>query len=65
MPFAELVVVILICLIGFLILAIIIRYGVDTSKTSRKLAELVNEVKLLRTEIHKLKAKEHIVDERV
>lgn len=65
MQFAELAVVLLLCLIAFLLLAVIVRYGVDSSKTSKRLADLVNEVKLLRAEINKLKAKEHIVDERV
>lgn len=63
-------VVLLLCLIGFLIVAAVVRYGVDSSKTSKKIEDLINEVHYLRTEMNKQNNNKqddnrHIIDEKV
>jgi hypothetical protein len=65
MEIAGILVVILLWMIGFFILVAIIRYGVDTSKTSKKMDYLINEVLALKTELKKLKETKHIIDERI
>ncbi|MDQ0657816.1 hypothetical protein [Paenibacillus sp. W2I17] len=64
-------VVSLICLIVVLIFAAIVRYAIDSSKTSKKLDVLIKEVHYLKTEIKKLQhhkqqdGSKHIIDEKV
>lgn len=65
MEVAGIFVFLLIGLVGFLLLAAIVRYGVDSSKTSKKIDYLVNEVRTLRTEVNKLKDTKNIIDERI
>ncbi|MEO2214550.1 hypothetical protein ABGV40_27140 [Paenibacillus amylolyticus] len=61
----------LISIIVVLIFAAIIRYAVDSSKTSKKLDELIKEVHYLKTEIKKQQHhkqqddSKHIIDEKV
>lgn len=63
-------VVLLLCLIGFLIVAAVVRYGVDSSKTSKKIEYLINELHYLRLEMNKQNNNKqddnrHIIDEKV
>lgn len=48
--------------IVLLILTAIIRYAIDSSKTSRKMDQLVDEIRILRRE---LKQQSHIIDKKV
>jgi hypothetical protein len=53
-------------LVGLLILIVIIRYAIDSSKTSTKFDELLDEVRMLRKEIKDQDNKrKHIIDERI
>lgn len=66
----DLFVMILWTLISLLVLAAVIRYAIDSSKTSKKLTELVEEVQYLRKEIKKQNENNkiennHIIDKRV
>jgi len=60
-----------VCIIVVLIVAAVVRYAVDSSKTSRKLDLLMKEVRDLRVEVRRLQhAKEqednkYIIDEKV
>ncbi|KAA8785421.1 hypothetical protein ABIE27_003783 [Paenibacillus sp. 4624] len=59
-----------ICIIIVLIVAAVVRYAVDSSKTSRKLDLLMKEVHDLRTEVRRLQHtkqqdSKHIIDEKV
>jgi len=70
MEVAGAFVVLLLCFISFLIVAAVVRYAVDSSKTSKKLGDLISEVHYLRTEIkkqnnNKQDDKKHIIDEKV
>ncbi|ETT38055.1 MULTISPECIES: hypothetical protein [Paenibacillus] len=71
MEFYGALVVSLICLIVVLIFAAIVRYAIDSSKTSKKLDVLIKEVHYLKTEIKKLQhhkqqdGSKHIIDEKV
>lgn len=59
----ELVVLsIVIWLISLLILIAVIRHAVDSSRTSRRLDDLIDEIKLLRKDIRENKA---IIDKRI
>lgn len=71
MEFYGALVVSLICLIVVLIFAAIVRYAIDSSKTSKKLDVLIKEVHYLKTEIKKFQhhkqqdGSKHIIDEKV
>ncbi|WP_340019728.1 hypothetical protein [Paenibacillus sp. FSL H3-0457] len=71
MEFYGALVVSLICLIVVLIFAAIVRYAIDSSKTSKKLDVLIKEVHYLKTEIKKQQhhkqqdGSKHIIDEKV
>jgi hypothetical protein len=47
---------------GMLVLAMVIRYAIDSSKTSRKLDLLADEIRMLRRE---LKEKPHHIDTQI
>lgn len=49
-------------IISILIIIIVIRHSIDSSKTSRKLDILIDEIRSLRKEI---KDHKHIIDKRV
>ncbi|CAM4480406.1 hypothetical protein [Paenibacillus tarimensis] len=53
--------------VSILILILVIRYAVDSSNTSKKVARLSDEVKMLRSELREAKKsmKTNIIDERV
>ena len=70
MEIAGAFVVLLLCFIAFLIVAAVVRYAVDSSKTSKKLEDLISEVHYLRTEIKKQNKnkeddKKYKIDEKV
>ncbi|MCD9025454.1 hypothetical protein [Cohnella silvisoli] len=70
MEVAGIFVILLLCLIAILIVAAVVRYAVDSSKTSKKLGDLITEVQYLRNEIRKQNdnkkiENKHIIDERV
>jgi len=71
MEFFWALIVSLISFIVVLIIAAIIRYAIDSSKTSQKLDVLIKEVQFLKTEIKKQQSKKqqddskHIIDEKV
>ncbi|MGO4730530.1 hypothetical protein [Paenibacillus sp. 2KB_22] len=71
MEFFWALIISLISIIVVLIIAAIIRYAVDSSKTSKKLDELIKEVHYLKTEIKKQQNhkqqddSKHIIDEKV
>lgn len=71
MEFYGALVVSLICLIVVLIFAAIVRYAIDSSRTSKKLDVLIKEVHYLKTEIKKQQhhkqqdGSKHIIDEKV
>ncbi|RPK29547.1 hypothetical protein [Paenibacillus xylanexedens] len=71
MEFIWAIVISLISIIVVLIIAAIIRYAVDSSKTSQKLDLLIKEVHYLKTEIKKQQHhkqqddSKHIIDEKV
>ncbi|OMF67962.1 hypothetical protein MKY66_07945 [Paenibacillus sp. FSL R5-0766] len=71
MEFYGALVVSLISFIVVLIFAAIVRYAIDSSKTSKKLDVLIKEVHYLKTEIKKLQhhkqqdGSKHIIDEKV
>ncbi|MBY0202364.1 hypothetical protein [Paenibacillus cucumis (ex Kampfer et al. 2016)] len=59
-----------VCIISVLIVAAVVRYAVDSSKTSRKLDLLMKEVRNLRAEVRGLQHtkgqdSQHIIDEKV
>ncbi|RAI97404.1 hypothetical protein DET54_105368 [Paenibacillus pabuli] len=67
--FGALIALIL-CFIVFLIVAAVIRYAIDSSKTSKRLEDLIKEVHYLRTEIKKQNNNKqgdnkYIIDEKV
>ncbi|MGW7160652.1 hypothetical protein [Paenibacillus taichungensis] len=60
----------ILCFIVFLIVAAVIRYAIDSSKTSKRLEDLIKEVHYLRTEINKQNNNKqgdnkYIIDEKV
>jgi hypothetical protein len=59
LPILGLIVLTLIILIA------IIRYAIDSSKTSRKFDNLLFEVQMLRKELNMLNNKKHIIDKRI
>lgn len=71
MEFIWALVISLICLIVVLIFAAIVRYAIDSSKTSQKLDVLIKEVHYLKTEIKKQQNNKqqddskHIIDVKV
>ncbi|MGE6664148.1 hypothetical protein [Paenibacillus xylanexedens] len=71
MEFIWALVISIISLIVVLIVAAIVRYAIDTSKTSKKLDMLIKEVHYLKTEIKKQQqhkqqdGSKHIIDEKV
>lgn len=71
MEFLGALVVSLISFIVVLIFAAIVRYAIDSSKTSKKLDLLIKEVHYLKTEIKKQQHhkqqddSKHIIDEKV
>jgi hypothetical protein len=52
-------------IVGFLILVAVIRYAIDSSKTSKKFDDLIVEVQMLRKEINNQNNKKHIIDKRI
>jgi hypothetical protein len=52
-------------IVGFLILVAVIRYAIDSSKTSKKFDDLLFEVQMLRKEINNQNNKKHIIDKRI
>jgi uncharacterized membrane protein len=59
-----------VCFIVFLIVVAVIRYAIDSSKTSKRLEDLIKEVHYLRTEIKKQNNNKqgdnkYIIDEKV
>lgn len=54
MEFITALIAVFICVIFVLIVAAVIRYAVDSSKTSRKLDLLMKEVRDLRSEVRML-----------
>ncbi|WP_440117727.1 hypothetical protein [Paenibacillus sp. QZ-Y1] len=71
MEFFGALIVSLICFIVVLIVVAIVRYAIDSSKTSKKLDVLIKEVHYLRTEIKKQQPNKqqddskHMIDEKV
>jgi type II secretory pathway component PulF len=65
MELAGIFIVITLSIVGFLIFAAIIRYAMDTSKTSEKFDDLLFEVKMLRKEINHQNNQKHIIDKRI
>ena len=71
MEFIWALVISIISLIVVLIFAAIVRYAIDSSKTSQKLDVLIKEVHYLKTEIKKQQNNKqqddskHIIDEKV
>lgn len=70
MEVGGVIVLLLLCLIAFLIVAAVIRYAVDSSKTSKRIEDLISEVHSLRIEMNKQnnnrhKESRHIIDEKV
>lgn len=64
------IIAVFVCIIVVLIVAAIVRYAVDSSKTSRKLDLLMKEVCDLRAEVRRLQYtkgqdSQHIIDEKV
>ncbi|SLK13044.1 MULTISPECIES: hypothetical protein [unclassified Paenibacillus] len=53
MEFFGALIALILCFIVFLIVAAVIRYVIDSSKTSKRLEDLIKEVHYLRTEIKK------------
>ncbi|MCZ1265930.1 MULTISPECIES: hypothetical protein [Paenibacillus] len=53
MEFFGALIALILCFIVFLIVAAVIRYAIDSSKTSKRLEDLIKEVHYLRTEIKK------------
>lgn len=53
MEFFGALIALILCFIVFLIVAAVIRYAIDSSKTSKRLEDLIKEVHYLRTEINK------------
>lgn len=71
LEFIWALVISIISLIVVLIFAAIVRYAIDSSKTSKKLDVLIKEVHYLKTEIKKLQhhkqqdGSKHIIDEKI
>ena len=65
MGVAYVILAILLSTIGILIFAAIIRFAIDSSKTSKRLEDLIIEVQLLRKEMKIQSEKKHIIDKRV
>ncbi|MBR2566571.1 MAG: hypothetical protein IKE29_18415 [Paenibacillus sp.] len=70
MEFITALVAVFVCVISVLIVAAVIRYAVDSSKTSRKLDLLMKEVRDLRSEFRMLQNtkqqdSKHIINEKV
>ncbi|HBU84330.1 MULTISPECIES: hypothetical protein [Paenibacillus] len=60
----------ILCFIVFFIVVAVIRYAIDSSKTSKRLEDLIKEVHYLRTEIKKQNNNKqgdnkYIIDEKV
>jgi hypothetical protein len=58
-------IIIAVSIVSFLIFIGIIRYAIDSSKTSKKFDDLLFEVQLLRKEINNLNNMKHIIDKRL
>lgn len=63
-------ILLIICFFVFLIVVAVVRYAIDSSKTSKRLEYLIKEVHELKTEIkkqnnHEQDEKKYIIDERV
>jgi len=70
MEFFGALIALILCFIVFLIVAAVIRYAIDSSKTSKRLEDLIKEVHYLRTEINKQNNNKkgdnkYIIDEKV
>lgn len=70
MEFFGALMALILCFIVFLIVAAVIRYAIDSSKTSKRLEDLIKEVHYLRTEIKKQNNNKqgdnkYIIDEKV
>jgi CHASE3 domain sensor protein len=70
MEFFGALIALILCFIVFLIVAAVIRYAIDSSKTSKRLEDLIKEVHYLRTEIKKQNNNKqgdnkYIIDEKV
>ncbi|SEL10609.1 hypothetical protein [Paenibacillus sp. OK003] len=70
MEFFGALIALILCFIVFLIVAAVIRYAIDSSKTSKRLEDLIKEVHYLRTEIkqqnnNKQGDNKYIIDEKV
>lgn len=70
MEFFGALIALILCFIVFLIVAAVIRYAIDSSKTSKRLEDLIKEVHYLRTEIKKQNKNKqgdnkYIIDEKV
>ncbi|MCG7377369.1 hypothetical protein MH215_10210 [Paenibacillus sp. ACRSA] len=70
MEFIGVIVVSILCIIGLLILAAVIRYAIDSSKTSKKFDDIIKEIRSLRTELKNQKKvqqekSKNIIDEKV
>jgi hypothetical protein len=61
----EIFIMIALSVVGFLIFSAMIRYAIDSSKTSKKFDDLLFEVQMLRKEISNQNNKKHIIDERI
>lgn len=65
MEFASVIVIVFLIAVSVLVTAMIIRYAIDSSRTSRVLVELHEEVRLIRKELRKREDRKHIIDERI
>jgi TM2 domain-containing membrane protein YozV len=54
--------VIITWIISLLIFVLVIRYAIDSSQTSKKLDDLIDEIRMLRKDIKK---QSHIIDKRI
>lgn len=59
------ILIIFACVFSFLIIAMTIRYAIDSSRTSRHIASLLQEVQSLRADLRKQNEQTHIIDKRV
>lgn len=70
MEFIGALIVSILCIIGLFIIAAVIRYAIDSSKTSKKYDVLIKEIRFLRTEIKnqnnvQQEKNKNIIDEKV
>ncbi len=56
--------ILLIAVVGTALI-IIIRYAIDSSRTSRKIDNLINEVQMLRKEVRRTEHKHSHIDEKI